>query len=119
MAVKKFGIDQLALIDGGRIKEAWEREMKRMREDCQDRPALNKPRQVHIVTSLVPVCGEDGTLESVKVAFDIDHKMPKRQSQVYDMKAVPGGLVFNELSPEDVRQGTLDEIQFKEVSDAQ
>lgn len=120
MAVQRFDFSALAGIDGGRIKEAWDQAMRRARADCADRPALDRPRKVVLITTLTPVRSPDGTLETVDVQFELDEAMPKRASAKYNMKAVPGGLLFNELSPEDVRQGTLDQCGPRgSLSDAQ
>lgn len=109
MAIEKFRLSTLASIDEGRIREAFEKELKRAEADCKDRPALKKPREVVLVAVLVPVLGHDGECESVDVRFEIQAKVPRRTSKVYNMRSTPGGLLFNELSPEDVRQGTIDE----------
>lgn len=119
MAVEQFRFEKLATIDGGRIREAWEQAMKRARDDVHDRPGVKKPRKVILVTTLTPDDSADGVVgDTVDVQFEIDDSLPKRQSQAYNMKHGRGGLLFNEVSPDDIRQGTLDEVEFREVKDA-
>lgn len=49
-----------------------------------------------------------GDLESCDVRFEVKTTIPKRESKTYNMRASAfGALVFNELSPDDARQGTL------------
>jgi hypothetical protein len=109
MAVEKFNLASLVGIDAGRIKEAFEQAVRRCEDDCRDRPAVDRDRTVTLRASFRPVVGDNGELESCNVDFEINDNIPKRRSKVYNMKAGRHGLLFNELSPEEIRQGTLDE----------
>lgn len=109
MAIEKFELRSLSTMDGGRIREAFEQTLKRCRDDCHDRPGVAKARKVTLIAMLVPVCDPDGSMASCDVQFEIDDSLPKRVSPNYNMRAVRGGLLFNELSKDDVRQGTLDD----------
>jgi hypothetical protein len=42
------------------------------------------------------------------VTFEIKELVPNRASRVYNMSAGRGGVLWNELSPDEVRQKTLD-----------
>jgi len=108
MSLEKFTLATLAEMDGGRIMEAFEQALNRCRFDCEDRPAVKGAREIALVVTMEPVCDDNGELGSVDVSFDLNDKLPKRGSKTYNMQAVVGGLVFNELSPEEVRQKTLD-----------
>lgn len=110
MAVEKFDLGSLTTIDGGRIREAFEQALKRCRDDCHDRPGVAKARKITLSATLAPVCAPDGSMDSCDVQFEIDDSLPKRVSPTYNMKAARGGLLFNELSREDIRQGTLDDV---------
>ena len=119
MAVKHLNFEALSEIDDGRIKEAWEQAAKRARDDCADRPGVLKARKVTLTMTLTPVSASDGSLDTVDVQFEIDDSLPKRISAAYNMKAVRGGLLFNDLSPDDIKQGTLDDVAgLREVMDA-
>lgn len=107
MAVEQFSFRSLATIDGGRLLEAWEQACKRAREDVEDRPGVEKARKVMLVTTLTPVKDKTNGLHSVDVKFEIDDSLPKRSSPTYNMKAARGGLLFNEMSPDDIDQGTF------------
>lgn len=110
MSVEVFRFASLEAIDEGRIREAWEQALRRVRLDCADRPGVKRPRKVTLTMSMTPVSSADGSLDTVDVQFHIDEALPKRVSHSYNMKSVEGGLLFNEMSRDDVRQRTLDEL---------
>lgn len=109
MAIEKLKLSTLAQIDDGRIREAFEQALRRCEADCADRPALEEARRVVLTATLTPCLGDDATMESCDVQFQIVDQIPRRRSKVYNMKADESGLYFNELSPDDIRQLTLDE----------
>jgi hypothetical protein len=108
--LQKFKLETLAVMDQGRIRAGFDQALHRAIADCKDRPALDKGRKVTLQCTVEPVVGEDGELESCDVTFSIDEKFPKRESKTYNMREVSGELKFNELSPEDVRQATIDDV---------
>jgi hypothetical protein len=65
---------------------------------------------VVLTATFTPVCGQDGELDACEVQFQIKDSTPKRESKVYSGQLTAGGLVLNDLSPEDARQVTIDEI---------
>jgi predicted RND superfamily exporter protein len=107
MGLERFDIGSLSTIDGGRINAAFEQLMKRCEDDCKDRPALEEARKLTLSISCTPVVDDAGNLESCNVQFQFAEKIPNRKSKIYNMRAERGGLVFNEMSPEDVRQMTI------------
>ena len=119
MAIESFELKTLTEIDGGRIREAFEQALRRCESDCRDRPNIAKARTLTLSVSLVPAVDERGELDTVAATFDIAEKLPKRQSRKYQMLARGGKLLFNELSPDDVKQKTLDEApRPRKTSDA-
>lgn len=106
--LEKFSLSTLATMDGGRISTAFEQALNRLRYDCEDRPAIEGKRIVTLSVTMEPVPDDDGSLGSVDVSFALNEKLPKRASKSYNMQAVAGGLLFNELSPDEVKQRTLD-----------
>jgi len=110
LAIQKFDLPSLRDLDNGRVSEAFLHAMRRCEYDCKDRPATPDARKVTLTCELVPVCTPAGELESVDVTFQIKDSVPVRRSARYNMKAVEGGgLLFNDLSPDDIRQATIDE----------
>jgi len=107
MALEKFTLATVSDMDGGRIRTAFEQALKRCEDDLKDRPGVKAARKVELHLALAPVA-DGGELDSVNVTFRIKDNVPKRESKAYNMQSVPGGLLFNDASPEDVRQKTLD-----------
>jgi hypothetical protein len=119
MGIERFDLGSVSKLDSGRIKEAWEQALKRCMDDCKDRPAVADPRKVQLLATVSPVVGDNGELESCDVHFQIADAVPKRKSKIYNMKSKGGALFFNELSPEDIHQRTLDDApKMKAVSHA-
>lgn len=107
MTLQKFDFGTVATIDDGRIREALDQAIRRCELDCKDRPNVSKERCVTLKINLTPVPSETGDLDSVDVAFAIGDALPRRASKTYNMRAARGGLLFNEMSPDDVNQMTL------------
>jgi hypothetical protein len=108
MALEKFTLGTLAEMDNGRIKTAFEQALDRCRFDCEDRPSVEGARKIVLTVTMEPIPTDAGELDTVDVSFDLQERLPKRGSKTYNMQAVAGGLLFNELSPDEVRQKTLD-----------
>lgn len=107
----KLDLENLKILDDGRLDAAFASELKHVVLDLMDRPGDDRERSVTFKVKFKPVCDDRGECESVNVVVDIASKMPTRKSRVYDMQArrAQGGpmLVFNELSLEDADQLTL------------
>lgn len=110
MALERLKMQTLVEIDNGRIREAFEQALRRLETDCRDRPSVEAARKLTLTATLVPIANEDGELESVNITFQVSDDVPKRTSKTYNAKSTAAGLFFNELSREDIRQSTLDEL---------
>ncbi len=80
-------------------------------DDIKRRPGLETKREVHLVMELVPD-NPDGTgdVDTAHATFKVWSRIPKHETKVYSVGCQKdGSLTFNEGSPEDVNQGTLDE----------
>ncbi|TAL43982.1 MAG: hypothetical protein EPN91_05295 [Salinibacterium sp.] len=108
MALERFKAASIATLDGGRIGVALDQAFARAREDCIDRPGVEKGRTVTLEIVITPVCDEKG-LDSCTVEFSVKERMPARESKVYSMRATPSDLLFNELSADDINQVTIDQ----------
>lgn len=118
MALELFTVESLATMDGGRIKVAMEAALARLVADCRDRPADDRARKLTLTIALAPVSDDGGQLSELQVTFDIGESIPKMRSKAYSMGAARGGLLFNDLSHDDVRQGTLDQLKPRVVGGA-
>jgi len=106
--LEKFSLAALSTMDGGRLNETFEQALRRLQEDCKDRPAVKGARKLTLTVSLAPLADDAGELESIDARIDFNEKAPKRASKIYNMESFAGGLLFNELSPDEVKQRTLD-----------
>lgn len=106
MPLETFNTAFLPHIDGGRVRVGLDEAIKRAYSDCENRPGLKKARKVFLEITITPEI-EGEFLDSCTVEFDIKERIPARSSKSYNMRAGNGGLLFNELSPEDVDQGTI------------
>lgn len=111
MPIERLDLGSVAKLDEGRIREAFEQALKRCMDDCKDRPAVPELRKVQLLATLSPVVGDDGSMESCNVHFQIHDSVPKRSSKTYNMKAKGGSLFFNELSADQIHQRTIDDVE--------
>lgn len=96
----------------GTVDAAFATHIKRVAEDCYDRPGCKNPRQVTLLVKVTPVIDQAGLCETVKMEVEISSFIPKHVSRPIDCGIRKGGkLVFNDLSEDDVHQKTVDEIE--------
>lgn len=99
----------------GIVATAWELAVKRAAADCMDRPGDERPRKVILECVLLPVVGESAECESTSVQFQVKDTVPTRRSKVYDFQVRRGGLLlFNDLSPDNAHQRTIDQTEGDE-----
>lgn len=105
----KFTLAAIQELDLGKIATAYDRACQEAVLDCRDRPGEKKARTVILQLRIVPD-GDEGHCDTVAGEFDIQVKIPKRQSRTYSMGVKQDGtLIVNPESPDSIRQGTLDE----------
>lgn len=107
-------LESLKSLDDGRIAAAFDAELARAIEDCQDRPADDKARTVNLTLRLRPQCETNAGLtecSGVLAEFEIAAKVPKRRSKRYELGVRKGGMVlFNDHNPTDFRQTSIDDL---------
>ena len=118
MALQQLSLESLAKLDLGKGNEAFQRLLRRAIEDCIDRPADKTARKVTLEVSLEPVLEIDLSCTEVKAQIQCTAKVPAYRTKVYSMGARQGRdgamLVFNEDSPDNVKQGTFTESEDDE-----
>jgi hypothetical protein len=112
MARRELKLENLIHMDGGRIAVAFDQALARLAKDLDDRPGDDRDRLITLQMKLKPSMDEaSGQYEDAKVQVFITEKIPDRKSKVIDLQPVRGGkLAFNDLSEDDARQHTIDEI---------
>lgn len=107
--LRKLSLETVGKLDqGGAL--AFEKLLSRAAADCIDRPADNTARKVTLEFELEPVLDDDMTCTEVKCRIQATAKLPSYKTKVRSLGVRPGGggmFVFNEDSPDNVRQGTL------------
>lgn len=107
--LEKFGLKSLGTMDGERISIAFEQALKRVIQDCDDRPGEKKERTVTLTLAVKPRLDADGMCEDCDVQVAVTDSVPKRKSKVYNMALRKGGLlVYNDDSLDNVDQETMD-----------
>lgn len=107
---KPFKIADIGEVDEGRVATAIDMAIGDAAKDCGNRPGETTARKVVVTINLKPVADESGVCSATDVEFEINRKFPAKRSRTYEMGIHPGGgLLFNAASPDNVRQGTLDE----------
>lgn len=111
MALQEFTFSTLDMIDGGRVATALQKEIQKAVMDVRDRPGMKKPRVVTLQVMLSPAEVEEGTadVESAEVQFRMRSSYPERSIKTVMAVQKSGRLLFNDLSPRDPRQKTIDE----------
>lgn len=112
MALEKLSLRAIANLDCGRVREAFNQALERCRRDCDDRPGVDQARKVTLTVAMKPLTDDERPeLESCDVNFVVHESIPKRPSKTYNMAARANGLWFNDLSPDDANQQTIDQIE--------
>jgi hypothetical protein len=107
--LEKFGLRSLSTIDGERIAIAFEQALRRVVQDCEDRPGEKKERTVTLMLAVKPRLDEDGLCDDCDIQVAVTDAVPKRKSKVYNMALRKGGhLMFNDDSLDSVEQSTFD-----------
>ena len=110
------GLADLAALDGGKLEAAFRARLLQVLDDLRDRPGDEDAREIVLKMKASPVADAQGGLEGLKVWFELAAKVPAGRTRDYsaDYQRSPAGapvaLIYNDLSPEDVGQGTLDEV---------
>lgn len=109
--LKELNFAALAEFDEGRIAASFDLALRRLEEDCRDRPLLGKARTITITLAAKPIADEDGAFDSVDLNFAFKESRPKAETKTYHAAPQHGqtGLFVNELSPKNARQGTIDQ----------
>ena len=103
-------LSDLDHVDDGGVSSLFMSAMRNAVRDLAQRPGLKDARKVELHVTLSPIADEQGGLGEIKVKFDVRYKAPAFGTRAYGMAATPEhGLLFNDMSPTDVRQGTIDQ----------
>lgn len=105
--LQPFGIESLATLDDGRLKAEFDEKFAQIMRDLRDRPQFKAKRKIVLSITFEPASLNRGQLDTVNVAFKLEPKTPPAETRDFNMAANRTGLVFNDESADNVRQGTL------------
>jgi hypothetical protein len=107
--LEKFTLKSLSTIDGERIAIAFEQALRRVVQDCEDRPGEKQERTVTLMLAVKPRLDAAGLCDDCNIQVAVTDSVPKRKSKVYNMSLRKGGhLLYNNESLDNVEQDTLD-----------
>ena len=105
----KLGLNTLASLDFGKVAAAWKQKLLVAIVDLNDRPDDKRKRVVTLQLELTPAEMVLGALDTVAATFQLATKLPPAHSQPNQMRISADSLTFASESPEDIKQGTIDE----------
>lgn len=108
MDMQKLSLDSIRQLDLGIIAHLFDTELSRLVKDCEDRPMLEKARQLAVVFSLTPEVDKNAmnpSCGSVEVIAQIHSTVPKQVTTAYRMLPKKSGkdmtLMFRPCDPQD------------------
>lgn len=105
-----FSLESLNEVDAGRIVVAFQHELKRMIDDCRDRPGDKNARTVGLkcaITPILDIIDKKVICNGVNIEFEITGKVPVRRSRPIPMKVNDKGAYFNTDAPDNPDQTTF------------
>lgn len=107
---QKLTLQGLTGLDNGKAAAVFQHELRKVVKDCVDRPGESGARKVYLEVSVKPSQDAAGICETAEVEFEVKSKIPTQRTKTYQMEVdARGELLFNEASPDDIKQRTLDE----------
>lgn len=113
MSKQKFEAASLDTIDDGRVKAAIDLHLRQLAADIADRGSDGAKRSLTIKLELEPQVSS-GEVYNVATEITVTANVPPRRTRPLSMTVEADSrnravLMFNEASPDNVHQGTLDE----------
>ena len=105
-----FNLENLVQLDFGKVGLAFNSEVERVVQDCQDRPGDEGQRKVSVTFNFKPKLEPSGPLECDRVAVEceVTSSIPKRRTRIYDMMPRRDNkLLFNPDLPLEPEESTL------------
>ncbi|TXH46016.1 MAG: hypothetical protein E6Q97_30420 [Desulfurellales bacterium] len=85
----------------GRIARLLSTHLKRIAEDCMDRPADKTKRKVTLEFVAEPIPDDEGLgCDHVNLEIECKSKIPTYRSKKFEMRVSKGGFLFNKEFPE-------------------
>jgi len=91
----------------GRIARLLTQHLKRIAEDCMDRPGDKTKRKVQLEFIAEPIPDDDGGCDHVNLEIECRSKVPTYRSKKFEMRVSKGGFLFNKDFPDAIDQQGL------------
>lgn len=109
MKIEVKTLADLQQYESGVVARTFERDLQTLLGDLHDRPGLAKARSLSLKLELTPVADDSGGLAEVKVDISLSMSQPASKTRTVNARAVGSkGFVYEDLSPDNVNQLTLD-----------
>lgn len=86
------------------------------KKDCLERPTLENARKIQVTVLLTPTPADSGELEEIGVEVECKSSVPVSRTRRWSCGLGKDGLVYNDLAPDNVQQGTLDAAGMRLVA---
>jgi len=106
--IHRLALETLPDLENGAVALQFDELLKRITDDCRNRPADDRPRKLTLILSVMPKMEPGGDCTEVEADIKIKCDLPPHQTKTYSLGLWRAGLVWNELSLEDINQQTLD-----------
>lgn len=116
---KNLEMNTIGELDEGRVAVAVDHALAQIANDLEKRPGVDKARKLTITLTMKPQIDSDGLLGSVDIGKTIKTTIPDTQGHITNAKISGREIVWNDASPDDVSQSTLDEAMEASESDAE
>ena len=104
-------LNDVQYFDEGALAATYQELWLQAMADCWARPTVDAARKITITILLTPVPSVEGKLDRVDTEAEVKHHPPVFRSRKVAMLPVGiDGLMYNDQSPDDPKQMTLDEI---------
>ncbi len=98
----------LSHLDNGKMDALLRSQLALIARDCINRPTEKRKRTITLVFTAVPVADPDtGDCERVALNVQCKSRVPDFRSRVYEMRATPQGLTFDQDFPDRLNQPPL------------
>jgi hypothetical protein len=110
MQAKLTCLEDLAKLDRGTPDRMVREVLQLILADLVDRPALDALRTLTLKVNFKPVSAVEGHLHEIITEVEVSAKIPVKRSPAYSMKPADKGFRYNDLSPDNADQMTLDDV---------
>ncbi|MGC3968912.1 MAG: hypothetical protein QM775_16545 [Pirellulales bacterium] len=108
MGLLKFTVENWHELDEGRMARAVEQAIRRIVNDCKDRPGLDSARKLGLTLVFTPFTDDLNDIVEIKMDYDVKTSVPSTGRGGMSLGVQKNGeLLFSSTSPHNVNQSTM------------